>query len=283
MMSKTSSFVSRQFFSFFKPIMDFSNVKLVASDMDGTLLDSKHNLSADFYPVFNRMRERGIRFAAASGRQYHNLYNCFPGLQDEIIFIAENGSYVMYQGQEVMVQEMGYELTHKLLHKTKALPNVLTILCGKKRAYIDNDNPAFVQRLSMYYDEFEIVDDLLNVGNDQFLKIAICDISGAEQNAYPHFSEYEEHVQIKVSGNVWLDLSHKLAHKGRALDVVQKRFGISREETMVFGDYLNDLEMMSEAQFSFAMENAHPEVKKAARFVTQTNDQRGVLNILEKL
>jgi hydroxymethylpyrimidine pyrophosphatase-like HAD family hydrolase len=178
---------------------------------------------------------------------------------------------------------MDRDLTRDLLKRTRKLPNVLTILCGKKSAYIDNDNPAFVERLSMYYDEYAIVDNLVDVDDDEFLKIAICDLSGAEQNSYPHFIEYHNELQIKVSGNVWLDLSHKMAHKGMALDVVQKKFGIAREHTMVFGDYLNDVEMMGEAHFSFAMENAHPEVKKAAKFLTLSNDERGVLRILEQL
>lgn len=251
--------------------------------MDGTLLNTRHELSPDFFPLFDRIRSKGILFCSASGRQYYNLYNCFPGIQDQIIFIAENGSYVMYQGKELHVQQMDKSLTHDVLKRIKSLPGVLTILCGKKRAYIDNKNPAFIERVAMFYDKYTIVDDLLKVEDDQYLKIAIYDSSGTEQNVYPHFLEYQNDLQIKVSGNVWLDLSHKMAHKGHALDVVQKKFGIAREHTMVFGDYLNDIEMMGEAYFSFAMENAHPEVKKAARFVTLTNDNHGVLSVLEKL
>ncbi len=263
--------------------MDFSSVRLVASDMDGTLLNTKHELSPEFFTIFNRMRAKGILFSAASGRQYQNLYNCFPGIQNEIVFIAENGSYVMYQGKQLHLQPMDRDVARDLLKRARQLPNVLTILCGKKSAYIDNNDPAFVERLSMYYNEYAIVDDLTKVDDDEFLKIAICDLSGAEQNSYPHFLEYQDDLQIKVSGNVWLDLSHKLAHKGRALDVVQKQFAIDPQHTMVFGDYLNDLEMMNEAHFSFAMENAHPKVKDAARFTTASNDNRGVLSILEQL
>jgi len=263
--------------------MDFSSVKLVASDMDDTLLNTKHELSPDFFPIFKRLQSKGILFSSASGRQYQNLYQCFPGIQDEIIFIAENGSYVMYQGKELHLQQMDRDLTREILKRTKSLPNVLTILCGKKSAYIDNDNPAFVERLSMYYADYAIVDNLVDVDDDEFLKIAICDLTGAEQNSYPRFLEYQNELQIKVSGDVWLDLSHKLAHKGKALDVVQKKFGIAREHTMVFGDYLNDVEMMGEAYFSFAMKNAHPKVKKAARFETHDNNNRGVLSVLEQL
>jgi len=263
--------------------MDFSSVKLVATDMDGTLLNTRHELSTDFFTIFDRMRSKGILFSAASGRQYQNLYNCFPGIQDEIVFIAENGSYVVHGGKELHIQPMELDLTRDILNRTKKLPHVMTILCGKQSAYIDNDDPTFIKRLSMYYDAYTVVNNITDVDDDEFLKIAICDLSGAEKNSYPHFLEYHNDLQVKVSGNVWLDLSHKLAHKGKALDVVQKRFGIGREHTMVFGDYLNDVEMMNEAHFSFAMENAHPEVKRAAKFVTRSNDDRGVLSILEQL
>jgi len=263
--------------------MDFSSVRLVASDMDGTLLNTQHQLSPDFFPIFHYLQSKGILFCAASGRQYQNLYNCFPGIQNEIIFIAENGSYVMYQNKELHVQQMDRAVTHDILSRTKEIQNLMTILCGKKSAYIDNRNPAFIERLSKYYDKYTIVDNLLHVDDDEFLKIAICDLAGAEQHSYPHFRDYQDQLQVKVSGDVWLDLSHKLAHKGNALDVVKKKFGIDHQHTMVFGDYLNDVEMMLEAHYSFAMETAHPEVKRVAKFTTQGNDDRGVLNVLEKL
>ena len=65
--------------------------------------------------------------------------------------------------------------------------------------------------------------------------------------------------------------------------MVQNRLGISKAETLVFGDYNNDLEMMEHADYSFAMANAHPNVKAAARFETLSNDERGVEHILEQL
>ncbi len=189
----------------------------------------------------------------------------------------------MYQGKQLHLAAHGSGCCPGSAEAGQATSERIDDSLRQKSAYIDNNDPAFVERLSMYYNEYAIVDDLTKVDDDEFLKIAICDLSGAEQNSYPHFLEYQDDLQIKVSGNVWLDLSHKLAHKGRALDVVQKQFAIDPQHTMVFGDYLNDLEMMNEAHFSFAMENAHPKVKDAARFTTASNDNRGVLSILEQL
>jgi Cof subfamily protein (haloacid dehalogenase superfamily) len=263
--------------------VDFSSIKLVVTDMDGTLLNSKHELHPEFYSIFRQLREKGILFAAASGRQYHNIRNVFSDIENEMFFIAENGGYMVHQGQDLLVQEMDQALTRSLIADSKSIDGTFTILCGKKKAYIEDVTPFFVEHFEKYYDEYEVVKDLMNVSDDQFLKIAICDLSGAEGNTYKLFRNRTEDLQIKVSGNIWLDISHKLANKGRALSVLQNKLGIDSSETIVFGDYLNDLEMMQEAHFSFAMENAHPEVKSAARFSARSNDENGVLEILKKL
>ena len=76
----------------------------------------------------------------------------------------------------------------------------------------------------------------------------------------------------------------KGVNKGLAISEIQKLLNIKQEETMVFGDYLNDLEMMQNAYHSYAMENAHSDLKKVARFIAKSNDDNGVVRaIKEKL
>jgi len=263
--------------------MDLSTIKFVAADMDGTLLNANHELSLNFFPVFEQMKSKGLLFAAASGRQFFNIENKFEPIKNDILFIAENGSYVMYKGEELLVQAMEPAIVHQQLLTARTLPDVYTILCGKKCAYVESNAPEFMKNLVMYYDKYQLVDDLMQVEDDQFLKIALCDLAGSEKNSYPKFKNMEEQLQVKVSGFIWLDLSHKLANKGRAIEVVQQKFGISREETMVFGDYLNDVEMMQQAYFSFAMENAHPEVKEVSRFRAKSNEENGVTEVLQQM
>jgi Cof subfamily protein (haloacid dehalogenase superfamily) len=263
--------------------VDLSKIKLIATDMDGTLLNSKHELNPEFYSIFEKLKKKNIVFAAASGRQYHNIRNVFSAIEREMFFIAENGGYVVHQEEDILVQEMERQLTHELIQQAKSVEGTFTILCGRKRAYIDDETPFFVEHLERYYDEYAVVKSLLDVEDDQFLKIAICDISGAEGNTFKLFRERGADLQIKVSGNIWLDISHKQANKGRALHVLQERLNILPEETMVFGDYLNDVEMMQQAYFSFAMENAHPEVKAVSRFRAKSNDDNGVIEVLRTL
>ncbi len=263
--------------------MDHSKVKLVAVDMDGTLLNSKKELPGDFYPVFNKLRKQDILFAIASGRQYYNLVAEVAPVKENIIFIAENGSYVVHNNKEILLQPLERSLAYSLIETARGIKDVEIILCGKKQAYIENSDPRFLQHVDMYYNKRITVNDLLQVENDEVLKIALCDFGGSEQNSYSHFKHLENEIQVKVSGTLWLDLSDKLANKGRAVKAIQQLYNIGYNETMVFGDYMNDLEMLQEGYFSYAMANAHPEVKAAARFLAESNDDNGVMKVISGL
>jgi Cof subfamily protein (haloacid dehalogenase superfamily) len=262
---------------------DFSNIRLIAADMDGTLLNSRHEYDPGFPEIYRQLKNKGIHFAPASGRQLYNLQNKFGDLGKEMVFIGENGSFVQYQGRDLLVQSLPADKISMLIGMARQVKGVNIILCGKKRAYMESTEPEFIRNVEMYYDERLLVDDLLAVNDDEFLKIAICDLQGAETNSYPVFRHLEGELQVKVSGKVWLDLSHQLANKGRAMQVVQQQLNISPEQTMAFGDYLNDVEMMQQASFSYAMKNAHPAVKEAARFETLSNEENGVGIILQQV
>lgn len=263
--------------------MKLSNVRLIATDMDGTLLNSAHELNPRIFSLFEMFRERGILFGAASGRQLYNLEDCFHPIKDEMLFLAENGSFVRYKGKELLVQALEPEAVKRFIRIAREIPGTYIIFCGKTKAWVENDAPEFMEEMCRYFARYEVVENLLEVSDD-CLKVTICDLTpeGAPRS-YGFLSEFIEDYQIKVSGKIWVDISHKLANKGRALQVVQDHFNISPEETMVFGDYFNDLEMMRQARFSFAMENAMDEVKAAANYQAKSNDENGVIEILEKV
>jgi Cof subfamily protein (haloacid dehalogenase superfamily) len=263
--------------------MTFSDIRLVATDMDGTLLNSKHEIHESFFPVFRKLKEHGIIFVAASGRQYFNLAKALERVKDEVIFAAENGSYVVFQDQEIHIQAIDHETVKELVLIARKIPNTYPIICGKKKAYVESDEPEFINHLKLYFERYEIVKDVTKIEDDQFLKFTLCDLAGSEVNSYPHYKLYEESLQVKVSGPIWLDISHKNANKGKAMEVLQKKFNVSFEQTMVFGDYLNDLEMLGKAHYSYAMANAHPDIKKIARFIAKSNDENGVVEVLSEL
>jgi Cof subfamily protein (haloacid dehalogenase superfamily) len=258
-------------------------IKLIATDMDGTLLNDQGQLPEDFAATFLRLKEKNIIFAAASGRQYFSLRETFLAVKKDVLFIAENGTLVIYKEEELYFHPLEKEHVPELLAIAKGLDNAYTVLCGKKSAYIESCDQRFIDEVEKYYAKCEVVDNLLDV-QDDILKISICDFSDAEKNAnLAFFPLYGDKLQVTVSGKRWLDLTHKTASKGAAIQYIQEKFNISFEQTMVFGDYFNDVTLLQNAYHSYAMENAHPEVKKYARFSAQSNNDNGVIQIIKQI
>ncbi len=262
--------------------MDLSPVKLVVTDMDGTLLNSQHEVSPRFFELFEALSRRGVRFAAASGRQYESIAIKLTPILDELVIIAENGGLVRQQGRELLSTPLDAKLRDRVLHRLEEIPGTHTILCGKDTAYLKPPTPEFENLLKEYYGAYEYVDYLIGFP-EEIMKIAVYHFESSEAHIYPKVQPFEDQLKVKVSGAHWVDISDPLAHKGHALKLVQECLGIPPEATMVFGDYNNDLEMLGQAFYSFAMANAHPNVLKTARFRTESNDKGGVETILSTL
>ena len=259
-----------------------AKIKFVATDMDGTLLNSKKEIHEEFYEVFREMREKDIIFAAASGRQYYSLLETFDNIKDDMMFIAENGTFVVYKGKEIVTNSLDRDLAMELINIGRKIDESYVVLCGKNSAYIESDDDRLVNEVSKYYKRYKIVDDITTI-NDEILKVTICDFRGSEENSNNYFVEYRDKAQVTVSGDIWLDITAKNINKGVAIKEIQELLGINYEETVVFGDYLNDLEMMESGYYSYAMENAHDDLKKVARFIAKSNDENGVVEAIKEL
>jgi Cof subfamily protein (haloacid dehalogenase superfamily) len=263
--------------------MDFSKVKLVVTDMDGTLLNPESEVSNRFFIQFEELKKRNIHFVVASGRQYQSILEKLHYIKNDISIIAENGGIMKHNNVEQVLLQLSPKNIKKALKILRQIKEVYIVLCGRKSAYIETSNPEFISTFSRYYSEYSIVEDLTKVTDDEFIKIAVYHYDCSETNIFPHINALKTEMQVIVSGQNWIDISHVDANKGYALKILQKNLGITKEETMAFGDYNNDLQMLELAHFSYAMENAHSQVKKIARFKTKSNSEEGVEIILEQL
>lgn len=256
-------------------------IKLIITDMDGTLLNDKNEINDEFWEIERELSRKGIIFAVASGRQYYNLRKRFDSLKDEMLFIAENGTYVVYKDEELYLNTFPKDEAYTLVNKARKISDCSVVLCGKNSAYVEAAEDKFMEEIKKYYERLEIVEDLTKV-KDDFIKIAICDFKGSEENSYSVFKEFEDRYKVAVSGKVWLDLMMLDANKGKAVKMVQEKLGITYDETMIFGDYLNDLEMMKEGKYSFAMANAHPLLKENSNYSAESNNDNGVIKAIKK-
>ena len=250
--------------------------------MDGTLLNSKHEVSRRFLEQFLELKKRNIHFVAASGRQYHSMADKLHEIKNDITFISENGAFIKKGDDELSVTPLNHGLISELLNIVDSIDGAYAMLCGKYKSYFDGNSMAFLEQLKEYYSNYEVVPDFSMV-TDEIVKIAVYHGISAEEYIYPRTKHLDTQVKVKVSGQNWVDLNHIDAHKGNALQKVMNTYNIQPDELLVFGDYNNDLEMLSLAKYSFAMENAHPNVKKVANFSTKSNDSYGVETILSEL
>ncbi len=255
---------------------------MVVTDMDGTLLNSDHQVSTKFFQLFQELKKRDIKFVAASGRQYNSIVDKLESIKDDIIVVAENGAFVKKQDIELLATPLDQGTIKETIKLLKKVEGVHPVLCGKNNAYINGNSDVFLNKLKEYYSQFSVLNDIATF-DGEVLKIAIYHFESSEKYIYPLVKHLESQLKVKVSGENWLDISHMNAHKGHALRHIQEKYGISQQETMVFGDYNNDLEMLALGDFSFAMENAHPNVKEVANYQTESNDNFGVEKILEAM
>jgi len=263
--------------------MSHRNVKFIATDMDGTFLNQNGEFDPEFFEIHPKLAERDILFAAASGRQYYSLLDSFSDIHDQVMFIAENGTLVMYKGEELFSRPLDPKAIEGLITLARSIDGAHVVLCGKRSAYIETLDDRAREEVYKYYHRCEEVEDLLAV-EDDYLKVAICHFDGSEKHIYPVLNPvFGDSQKVVVSGHIWLDVMHPEASKGAALKQLQQKLGISYEETMSFGDYFNDVEMLQESYYSYAVENAHEGVKKYARFIAPSNQDNGVLTVLKEL
>lgn len=258
-----------------------NQMKFIASDLDGTLLDSDGVLNQEFFSVFWQLHQNKIMFAAASGRQYDSLKQIFEPVDQEIFYIAENGALVMYQGKELYSSHMDANLIKDIIEETRTIEGSHIVVCGKRGAYVETDDPLVIAEVKKYYANYFIVHDLFEV-KDDVIKLAICHFGGYEKYLHPKvMTKFGTDVQVVVSSKIWLDIMNLGVSKGLAIKRLQELLSFSHFQTMCFGDYFNDVEMLKSAYYAYAVENAHEDVKQYARFIAPANTDNGVLSVIK--
>lgn len=240
-------------------------IKLIASDIDGTLLmGGAKKLSAEAFELIERLHQKGVLFAAASGRQYPNLRRLFAPIWKDMLFICENGALVMYHGEVLSSTEIPRALGCALMRDILAHGDCEAALSGKTTSYFQPKSAAFMDRM-LYTsgNTVTVVDDLCAV-DEPFLKISVYDAAGVANHSAEYFHQkWAGQIEGAIAGFEWFDFT--LADKGTGISLLRDRFGLQKEQILAFGDNFNDLPMFREVGHSYAMETAADGVKSAAR------------------
>lgn len=260
-------------------------IKLVATDVDGTLVvDGSASLNPDYFPVFERLMEKGILVVVASGRGESSIENIMKPIADQITMIAEGGAYVCAKGKPLEVHKIPLEMVREIVIDIREMTDCEIMVNGPNTCYVETKDDEFLRWIiEDYHFNVTKVEDLLEV-EDEIVKISLYHpIDAGKQAENGFLQKWKDQLHLAVSGNEWVDCVMPGINKGTALQKIQEQYGISKEETMVFGDNKNDLEMLEQAYYSFAVENAREEVREKARYIADSNVNHGVLKVLRQL
>lgn len=261
-------------------------IKLIASDMDGTLLTTDKRMPEEFPSVVRALKAKGVAFCVASGRQYAALCRDMGELAPDLIFIAENGALVMEKDRQLFIDPLPAGDLPGIVRAAEGLEGVYPVVCRADMALVEaSASQEFVRSMRMYYQDTRVVECLAQACADfhDVCKVAFFDEGDAQTHELPVLRErLGDRLSVILSGENWVDVMRPGVSKGRAMRMLQQQKGLAPKNCMAFGDYLNDLELLESVSESYAMENALPEIKRAARHIAPGNDENGVMRVIRE-
>ena len=289
-------------------ISKFFMIKLIASDMDGTLLNHNHKIPKENVELINYAKNQGIEFIVATGRAY---YEALPALNEENIncdVISFNGGIVydknsniisitpmlpkdLYYTIEILKSfDISYQLYTKNTIYTKSIETDINAYIDLIRSNgydpdVEHLRAEAQQKLDVgYITEVENIELYLNEKENPSIKIiAISNDISKLKNAAKLLSENKS-ISVTSSGANNIEIMHKNATKGEALKEIAKIYGINLENAVAIGDNLNDQAMLDIVGYSVAMKNGNTILKEQAKYVTEkTNSEGGVADTIFKL
>jgi len=282
-------------------------IRLIASDMDGTLLNSNHEISKENLEAIKKAEEMGVKFTISTGRMYEDVKPLLDecGLKCQCV-VLNGGEYIDEEGIVLEGIYINKEAACEIIDMIIKENIVAEIYTNEGLYTINTKEEALVEvayRIMTFYPETSFEQAIkLAEKHPHFINLKyVTDIneflnSNIKIGKFVTFYS-EEDTTIKVKRKLEdikglaitstftknIEINNKAAQKGLILAKVAKKMGIKKDEVMVIGDSFNDYTMFTEFTESFAMENAIPEIKEIAKYITDTNDNAGVAKAIYKM
>ena len=248
-------------------------IKLIASDLDGTLLrDGAQELSPRAVQLIRELTKKGIRFVAASGRQYDSERHIFREIKDDISYISDNGSLCIHQGEVISCGTIPDDLVLRIIDEVRKNPEYEILISRPEASYIEEGNPRFEEYMRNVMNfNMRTVKNIKDV-ELPVMKIAVANLGTDDNMEYlNHLKElFGREIKAVTSGTIWIDFITPGCSKGKALRTMMELFDVKPEECMAFGDEYNDVEMLETAAHSYAMADAAPGIAEHAAHITDS-------------
>lgn len=258
-------------------------VKLIASDMDGTLLDENGQVPPETFDLILALRERGVRFVASSGRRRDRLCDFFSPVKDHMDFVASNGAQVFADGVQID-REVYSHLAIRRLAKTVAMfPNMHLALFDRTKSYLLDDEDKFVREVDKDLPNVERIYELPSPQVSIIKASIFCDDGNVMDNAYVLQRELGGLFTFAPSGSSYIDAMQPGISKASGIAQVMEYHGIDASEVMAFGDAMNDYEIIRFVGTGCAMANGRPALRAVADRVIGSNVEHAVQSEMRRV
>lgn len=263
--------------------------KLICTDIDGTLLDTNHQISAENKRVIAKAYQKGITIALVSGRKASSL----EVLQRELKITGPLGCYsgalVVDGGKTLLSHPISWKAIEQVLAFVEG-KGLETFIYTDRRWYIHKESPWMAYETSVSKTEGKVVpfDELpghcATNGELPYKLLCMSEDTAVVQEMETLLQEkFSSQFNIYCSGPRYLEISAKDVDKGHALEAICKAYGYQTSQAMAIGDYFNDLGMLKVAGYAVAMANAPDEIKIHAHAVTASNNEDGLAKAIEAI
>lgn len=262
--------------------------KLIALDMDGTLLNEKKQVTQRTKDAIWAAKDKGVTVVLATGRPIEGVHRYLEELNmlgENDFVLSYNGSLVQKTKNKEIISKMTlkgsdatylYNLSNELNVNIHAFSENEGLITPKENKYTNVE--ADINRINFKEFNFDNID-----AEDVMVKIMMIDEPEILQKAVDKLPKeiYEKYTVVR-SAPYFLEFLNKEANKGTGLELLAKHLGVKREEIITMGDAGNDLHMVEYAGMGIAMGNAFDEIKEIANYITDTNENDGVAKAIEK-
>ena len=234
-------------------------IRLIASDLDGTLLEPVERLPEGLFETLEKLNQLGIVFAAASGRQYDNLRRLFAPATKQMGFICENGALSVLRGEVIGVEGIERSMALELVRYLQKMP-VCILVSGRYTCYVSPENRAFTDDIIYRLRNTTAVTEHLDQLDDDYLKISAFSPDGVASFTEELQKEWGNRLHALVSGKCWFDFG--TASKATGIHALMKELRINKDEVVAFGDQFNDVSMLDAVGHPFLMDIASDALKQ---------------------
>ena len=266
-------------------------IKIVATDMDGTLLDPRGQLDLPrLEKILDKLDQRGVRFVIATGNEVHRMRQLLGHLAERVVLVVANGARIFENDELLQAQTWDDAMVDKALGHFKGRECqdqfVVTGMNGgfvkEGTVFTELDKFMTPEMIEKLYQRMNFVDEFDSSLFGGVLKMSM--VVGEERldSVLQEVNDlFDGRVRAVSSGYGCIDILQDGIHKAWGLVELLKRWNLKPEQIMAFGDSENDIEMLELAGISYAMENAEEAVKRVATKVAPANSQAGVYKVLE--